>query len=517
MKLQAHGGKNGSFGQFQFTTYLKIRMRIPLIYRFLDTTSGIILFSLTLFLGWAFGINGLSWALWTVRLSGWLLGSLLLGKWLYCRATGYQPPTHGTVGMDWPTKVLGGMTALILLWVLISWTNARADAHFSSNDWRFPFTTFNYIEDYIPWLPHTYDLTSTRGAFWTYTALAALFWSARDWFRGKSRVERHSEGDVNPLKLPQRVSVWLWTIIISALVMAVTGIIQKLDGTRELLWILPWGKPTVPELPFGPYMYRANAAQYFNLIWPVALGFWWHLRQAAALSNPHQPLGQDASIVLLPISAVLAACPAITLSRGGTIMSVLLLLASLLGGTFVPKALRRGPRLAIVVISTLSALIAIVVAGRELIGRFQRNDYESLNGRTQIYTIAKQMLSDFSWLGAGPETIPAIYFLYRRTADDTETLEAYLHNDWLETMVTFGYLGTIPILIGLAMIPLTWWTGKGHPTSGVFCFHVILGLVGMLVHGTIDFPFQITALLGTWLLFAALLTVIAPPNRQVQP
>ena len=38
---------------------------------------------------------------------------------------------------------------------------------------------------------------------------------------------------------------------------------------------------TLPHITqFGPYAYRANASQYFNLLWPVCLGFWWTLNRS---------------------------------------------------------------------------------------------------------------------------------------------------------------------------------------------------------------------------------------------
>lgn len=485
-------------------------MRTPLLYKVLEILTGICLISLTLFLAWAFGVNGLGWALWAVRGLGWALAALLLGKWLVRWTQGFAPPQHGTEGKSWPVMALAGLTVLILAWVLVSWLNPRADATFGLNSDHLGFTVLHYRDHYLTWLPHTYDLTATRSAFWTYTALAGAFWAARDWFRGFSHRERHQDGADLPGMLPDRMRIWLWVWIISTLVMGITGVLQKLDGTQNLLWILPWGKPSSLEMPFGPYMYRANAAQYFNLVWPTALGFWWVLRQNALARNPHAPLGSDASVALLPITGVLAACPAITLTRGGTIISALLLVASgavFLGGR---TGIRRGARWSLAAVFGGALLLIFVVAGTELAGRFARNDYQTLDGRTQILKAGLRMEADFTWLGAGPETVPAIYHLYRESARDTDRSEGYLHNDWLETIVTFGRIGAILIFSSLALIPLIWAIGRGQPVSAVFSIQIALALTGMLVHAAVDFPFQIVALLGSWLLLAALFTTTAP-------
>ena len=473
--------------------------------------------ALTLFLAWAFGVNGLGWALWTVRGLGWTLGLLLIAKGLTAYFTGYRRPWHGRPeGSRWPVRALALITGLILLWVLVSWLNPRADATFTRKATDYSFVVLNYISEYRDYLPHSYDLTATRSAFWTYTALAAAFWAARHWFQGYSQRERHAEEPFPPGHLPDRMRWWLWLIILNTLVLSLVGVLQKLDGTKNLLWIMPWGKDTTLEMPFGPFLYRANAAQYFNLIWPVALGFWWVLRHRALEERPNLPLGSDASVTLLPITGILAASPAVALTRGGTILSVILLLTSV--GIFVTGRARLRPatRIGLIITLTGALLLALVVAGRDLRARFERNDYSTMNGRAQMVAVGHRMAAEFRWLGSGPETIPAIYHLYRETPNDTDPSEGYLHNDWLETWVTFGWLGGSLVFAGLLLIPMIWWRGTGTPGAGVFVPQILAGLGGMLLHASFDFPFQVVALLGTWLLLAALLTCLGCPPRGAQ-
>src|SRR5205823_1961818 len=69
------------------------------------------------------------------------------------------------------------------------------------------------------------------------------------------------------------------------------------------------------ESQFGPYAYRSNAAQYFNLLWPVTLGFWWMLHRSVGS-------GRHTHHLLLLCSAVMAACPIISISRGGALITV---------------------------------------------------------------------------------------------------------------------------------------------------------------------------------------------------
>lgn len=481
--------------------------RTPTPYLLLDHLSGATLMVLTVFLAWAFGVNGLPWALWTVRILGWTLGGLLIGKWIVARVTGHRRPSHADpTAPSWPTRVLAGVTGLVLAWVLVSWLNPRADATFTRKATDYSFVVLNYFPDFRDWLPHTYDRTATRSVFWTYTALAASFWAARHWFVGLSHRELRAPRKGRPGHLPDRMRWWLWVVLLNALVLSLVGVLQKLDGTHELLWILPWGKDTTLEMPFGPFLYRANAGQYFNLVWPAGLGFWWVLRDQALAERPNRPLGSDASVTLLPITGILAASPAVALTRGGTLLSGLLVLASAIAFARAGARLRPATRWGLMITLGGAILLAVVVAGRDLRARFERKDYTTLNGRAQMAAVGVRMAGDFRWLGSGPETIPAIYHLYRETPDDTDPSEGYLHNDWLETWVTFGWLGGSLVFLGLAAILVIPGFGDGAPAPGIFGVQLLAGLVGMLVHATFDFPFQVVALLGTWLLLAALWT-----------
>src|SRR5208283_2520082 len=74
------------------------------------------------------------------------------------------------------------------------------------------------------------------------------------------------------------------------------------------------------ENQFGPYHYRSNAAQYFNLLWPVCLGFWWNLQSQSAIRHSSFVI-RNFHHVLLPCAAIMAACPIISTSREGALVA----------------------------------------------------------------------------------------------------------------------------------------------------------------------------------------------------
>ena len=122
--------------------------------------------------------------------------------------------------------------------------------------------------------PHTYDRGRTGKAFIKYLALFVFFTVVRNWLiAGVSPVI--SSGNKINEKSP-RMHHLLWAVSISSATLALTGIIQKLDGTDKLLWLfrnhLKDGFGS-----FGPFPYQGSAAQFLNLMWPIVFGFWWLL------------------------------------------------------------------------------------------------------------------------------------------------------------------------------------------------------------------------------------------------
>jgi NADH:ubiquinone oxidoreductase subunit 6 (subunit J) len=81
-----------------------------------------------------------------------------------------------------------------------------------------------------------------------------------------------------------------------------------------------------------------------------------------------------------------------------------------------------------------------------------------------------------------------------------------LHNDWLETQITFGWLGLGLICSALAVVGL-----RGLAPGGVLRgsqrleVFIWLGLIGSMIFALFDFPFQIHSVLLLFLVMCALL------------
>jgi hypothetical protein len=321
-----------------FSNHLMPRQRTPALYRICERVTEAVLCLMVVFTPWAFGTTQ-EWAIWTMNVAGYALGALLVTKWFVRWRTGYEPSRWGGGQGRWLVRALAALTVLVLAWCLTSAINRRAI--FLPDELR-----LEYRDNYIPWLPHSYDAPSTWFAFWTYSGLAWSFWAARDWLLGKTRRERHVEakaeveaegsgalGDdlrVAPParaagqtpRIPARLRRLLWVLCVNGALLATEGILQRLDGTTKLLWLVEPRINNTPQLQFGPYAYRANGAQYLDLVWPVCLGFWWTLRRETKPGrHAGARVGGSPHLLLLLCTVLMAVAPFVAASRGGLMVA----------------------------------------------------------------------------------------------------------------------------------------------------------------------------------------------------
>jgi len=503
------------------------RLRTPKALRICDGVTEGVLYAMIVFAPWAFGTTE-RWSIWTMNAGGYVLGVLLAAKWLIRWRTGYCPMRWGEAGGDATsgaegeapagrmkkrnrfgpaTNALAVLTVIVLAYCFTSAVNARS---------AFIYRQMAFAaHEHVPWLPHSYDSWATWQAFWMYLALALSFWATRDWLLGKSGSERRearvpvpgsegiSSGSPHAL-LPGRLRRLLWVLCLNASVLALECILQRLSGTNKLLWMVQPAINQYGDSHFGPYAYRSNAAQYFNLMWPVCLGFWWALRRESRFASRAAPrLGAGPHVLLLPCAVLLAAVPIISTSRGGALVA--------LGGILAAAALllfanRRGNwpmQLGIVFALGATLGLAAYLGWEQLEKRLTQVFSGDLSGRGEIYRNAEQMARDFPMFGTGPGTFPWVYHLYR--VDAQAEWAAYAHNDWLETRITFGWVGFVPILVILAIVLFRWFGAGGIPAHWLFVSMLWLALAGCLLHARFDFPFQIYSTLALFLLLCAAL------------
>ena len=484
-----------------------------------ERLTGLLICLMTVFSPWAFGATQ-PWSIWTLNTAGYALGAILLLKRLLRWRTGFRPPRwgeevpeRGATGRFRPhtriarclTRSMAVLTFLLLAYCLVSALNARAE-------FEDGVQVFN--DHYFIWLPHSYAESFTWSALWNYLALACFFWAARDWLLGKSSRERgeapfDAPGMVSPAlaPLPGRLTRLLWVLSINGALLAAVSILQRLDGTDRLLWLL---QPRFggADFHFGPFSYRGNGAQYFNLLWPVSLAFWWTLFRAShAARRADARIGGEPHLVLLPCVLVQAAAPVISSSHGGTVVAAVLAIGTLgiflIGNWNLSAKMRAGMLAPFVLGIALASYLGWNQFETGFINAFQ----DDLGDRIEIYEHARQMSVDHPLFGTGPGTFPALYQLYRTSG--TEDWAAYAHNDWLETVITFGWVGFGLALLALAHLFTHWWARDGIRCRWDLAAMIWLAMGGCLFHARFDFPFQVYSLLLLFLLLGCVSICVA--------
>jgi O-antigen ligase len=129
---------------------------------------------------------------------------------------------------------------------------------------------------------------------------------------------------------------------------------------------------------------------------------------------------------------------------------------------------------------------------------------ESFDGREEMYAAARPMAADYPVFGTGPGTFATVFQLYR-ISNDTYW-PAQLHNDWLETLITFGWAGSALIALAFLCVVLRWFTRGGIHGGRRFVILIWLALAGCLVHARYDFPFQIHSIVFLFLINCAILS-----------
>lgn len=499
-------------------------------YQAVERISECLIYLLLVFGPWAFGCAPSKhltqweifrchqpWTVWTFTLGGCVLGFVLLLK-IAIRIFGYSP-SRWQAGFEnsQPTspneflsrcfvRALFVCTCGILAYCVTSVLNARST--YVPDQFRFAY--FNYVR----WLPHSYDRASSWQLLLNYIGLAGAFWGIRDWLLGKTlfeiRAERQTDGEKQTAKvtlLPARLRRLLWVLAINGTLLGIESVAQRLSGTGKLLWLIQPAINRAAEDQFGPYAYRSNAAQYFNLLWPLALALWWTLHRGAQISR-ERGLRQKSfpRHFLLCCVIVMAVCPLITLSRAGAIVALGQLV---LAAVIIASAMRRAHGAAKFGLFAFFATILVLgfAFGSEKLGSRMREFELGYNGRENTYTMARPMADEHPLFGTGPGTF-AVLFQFYRTDEDTYW-PAQLHNDWLETRITFGWIGSSLIagaflsVLARRFFPGAIRCGWRFPTL------IWLGLAGCLVEARFDFPFQILSVLFLFLVNCAVLSILS--------
>jgi hypothetical protein len=421
-----------------------------------------------------------------------VLGTLLGFSWLLTKIVAAQtgenflsPPRR------WTCKLLAAGTVSVLFYNLLAAINAQSAFDPASGAFR-PLP-------HLDWLPHSCDRAASWAACWRNLALAGTFWATRDWLLAPSAIRAGNFTHTG--LLPKRARALLLFLATNGFLLAVVALLQRLDHSQKLLWLLEPHINQTADSQFGPFAYRSNGLQYLALIWPLALGGWSMFSHA---QRQETLVGSDRRAWLLLCALTMAVCPFLWQSRLAVVLNVVTIF-------FVAAILLKSHQVAgrrLVVLSGLAITIGLglILNWPALAHRFSEAGLRSAE-RLKLWSAGLAMFRENWFWGTGPDSVNAAYFLYRPGND--AAWFSQMHCDWLQTLATYGVAGSVlwgSLFAALFCSP--WERGK-LPSRRSFVWLTGLGLAGCLAAAAADFPFQIYAVEHAFVVLAACFTALS--------
>jgi hypothetical protein len=479
------------------------KSREPKLHRWSDRCTEALIYFMVLFSPWAFGTTQ-HWSIWTMNITAYWLGVLLVSKWIIRWSSGFRPwpiealkneisPRQHRLGLIHKyCNLLTAICMLLLLgYILTSAINARASFNLETHE-------YTYFEGINKSLPHSYDAKGTWFLLWQYLGLIILFWSVRDWMAG-ARPTRSS------ISLNPRLKRLLFLICLNGGALALECILQRIyygDYRGKLLFLIEPGINSGNLAQFGPFAYRSNAASYLNLTWPLGLGLFIQLGREN-LDHGKRRIGNGPELLLIPCTILAASGPIISSARGGALVMIGLLImaaVSLMFIDFRSKFLRFSVSMALIV-----GLGTAYYLGWEKIEPRLINIFSNMSSRTQIYETTIKMIYDYGKFGSGPGSFEAVaQFELGKTFT---RWQSWVHNDYLEFYLTFGKAGgSLMCCILFFLIVNSTQILFFKPQKAVTWFG-LMSLLGVGIHAAGDFPLQTLSILIPVCILSTFLTV----------
>jgi O-antigen ligase len=317
----------------------------------------------------------------------------------------------------------------------------------------------------------TASTVETREEVLRWGALAAVFFITQVIVRTRSQRE-------NLLKI----------FVFFATAMAVLCLTQLFTSQGNVLWIFASGYPDV----YATFPNHNNYAEFIELFLPIAL--WWALRDG------WRAWGYALIAGVLYASVIGAA------SRAGAIICTAEFLAVLILGLVLHVRPKPGRSLrltttTLIAVPMLAAVFTFIVGWRPILDRFQKLDPQV--ARREFFLSAVDMARHRPLTGYGLGTFPEAY--QQHAIRDFPFYANHAHNDWAE----FAADGGIPFFLLIvvpfaAAIPIA----IRHPWG--------IGLVAVMLHACVDYPFPRPAVSGWMFAMLALLYMARSSDRRKQ-
>ena len=312
----------------------------------------------------------------------------------------------------------------------------------------------------------------------------------------------------------------LLVVVVVTVAIAVYGLIAHLGDIPYILW---QPKRFHPESLTATFLNRNHTAALFGIAIQAALAWLWS-RDGGSVTKPlqHSQFGRKTSKTpkaelkdtmgwrrrwlaateqflrrdwqWLLVFVVLGTALFLTQSRAGLFTSVGGILCLFFGAAGLKILKSKAAIRNILLVLALGGLLYIT-SSRGVVDRLGMVEANA-ETRGSIFALTLEAMQDHSILGTGGNTFSEVFRLYR-TVDFLDFLSES-HNEYLESMLTFGIPAAIVLFLTLSLLPISFVQGmlrrrqyKIFPLLGAsLCLQLAL-------HSLVDFPLEIPAL--TWL------------------
>jgi len=281
---------------------------------------------------------------------------------------------------------------------------------------------------------------------------------------------------------------------------AFLGLLQKATGAQMIFWQPPPPPEVWVSTFFSTYYYHGNAGAFLNVVWPLSAGL--VIRAFTSRSHPGMR-AISVTLFIVTIAGVLA-----NTSRMALVVAVILLVA--ICAQFGRALLRNlsGAQKGVAFAGALAILLALIAVAQaahleQPLNRWQagREQFPG-DARWRASRVAMRALPGAGVFGFGPGTFRVVFPAYNiRSANQVEGTWRFLHEDYLQTLLEWGWLGaslwgllffggiTVGIRSYKKYARLQWM-----PRRRVLQPLVIIALIGVALHAVVDFPLQIESI-----------------------
>jgi len=291
-----------------------------------------------------------------------------------------------------------------------------------------------------------------------------------------------------------------WFLLSFCFLVSLFALTQYFAFNGKLYWFV-----TLPQNsgPFGPFVNHNHFAGFIELAEPMGLA----LLLSGSERSDRTPL--LVLFAVLPVAALL-----ISGSRGGIIS---FLIQAILLAWILRREMTGKRKLAAGITLGLIAIVLVLWLGiGHTVRRFSNLASKDISkdARIFIYKDAWRIFRNHPWVGTGAGTFQIVYPHYASHYD--ALLVDHAHNDYLEFLSETGLVGAI---FGLCFLAIFFWrasanlrasrSSRASPISALTRSLYAGGLVacvGLLMHGLVDFNFQIPSNAALFLILAGLTT-----------